>query len=429
MRTRYHLNDDEAVLESAPWNVADSCRVGWTLGGAAGDDGRARFEPMSAAVPRGERIRLQSVTLREIRMGLVEPFRISSGTADLRRILLLETRDADGFNAWSECVAGEWPYFSPETIDTAWLAIREWLGPLALAEPFAGPEAVHPRLEAAVRGHYMARAAVEMGVWVLAAERAQSSLAALLGGTRPQIATGISIGIQDRPERLVDVVRGALAQGYRKAKIKVQPGADVAYLAAVREAVGDGAPLMADANSAYATADFDHLAGFDRFGLLMIEQPLGRDDLVRHAALQRRLTTPVCLDESITSLDRVDDMLELGSGRIVNIKPGRVGGFAAARAIHDRCAAAGVPVWCGGMLESGVGRACNVALASLPNFVLPADLSPSARYWRSDIVTPEWTMDAAGMVTVPRDRPGLGVAVDRDRVDDLTVRSETLTAR
>ena len=384
---------------------------------------------MSAAVPRGERIRLQSVTLREIRMALVEPFRISSGTADLRRILLLETRDADGFTAWSECVAGEWPYFSSETIDTAWLAIREWLGPLALAEPFAGPEAVHPRLEAAVRGHYMARAAVEMGVWVLAAERAQSSLAALLGGTRPQIATGISIGIQDRPERLVDVVRGALAQGYRKAKIKVQPGADVAYLAAVREAVGDGAPLMADANSAYATADFDHLAGFDRFGLMMIEQPLGRDDLVRHAALQRRLTTPVCLDESITSLDRVDDMLELGSGRIVNIKPGRVGGFAAARAIHDRCAAAGIPVWCGGMLESGVGRACNVALASLPNFVLPADLSPSARYWRTDIVTPEWTMDAAGMVTVPRDRPGLGVAVDRDRVEDLTVRSETLTAR
>ena len=224
-------------------------------------------------------------------------------------------------------------------------------------------------------------------------------------------------------------MRRALAQGYRKAKIKVRPGADVDYLAAVREAVGGGAPLMADANSAYTTADFDHLAGFDRFGLMMIEQPLGRDDLLRHAALQRRLSTPVCLDESITSLDRVDDMIELGSGRIVNIKPGRVGGLAAARAIHDRCAAAGIPVWCGGMLESGVGRACNVALASLPNFVLPGDLSPSARYWQSDIVSPEWTMDAAGLVTVPRDRPGLGVAVDRDRVEDLTVRSETLTAR
>lgn len=374
-------------------------------------------------------IRLRSITLREIRMALVEPFRISSGAADLRRILLLETRDADGFAAWSECVAGERPYFSPETIDTAWLAIRQWLGPLVLDAPISGPDAVHPRLDAAVRGHYMAKAAVEMGVWVLAAERAQTSLAALLGGARPRIATGISIGIQDRPERLVDAVRRALAQGYRKAKIKVRPGADVKYLAAVREAVGDEAPLMADANSAYTAADFDHLAAFDRFRLMMIEQPLGRDDLVRHAALQRRLATPVCLDESITSLDRVDDMLQLGSGRIVNVKPGRVGGFASARAIHDRCAAAGVPVWCGGMLESGVGRACNVALASLPNFVLPADLSPSARYWESDIVTPEWTMDAAGMVTVPRDRPGLGVAVDRGRVDDLTVREETLAAR
>lgn len=374
-------------------------------------------------------IRLRSITLREIRMALVEPFRISSGAADLRRILLLETRDADGFTAWSECVAGERPYFSPETIDTAWLAIREWLGPLALGEPFAGPDAVHPRLEAAVRGHCMAKAAVEMGVWVLAAERAQQSLASLLGGTRARIATGISIGIQDRPEQLVDVVRRALAQGYRKAKIKVQPGADVAYVAAVREAVGDEAPLMVDANSAYTTADFDHLAALDRFGLMMIEQPLGRDDLLRHAALQRRLATPLCLDESITGLDRVDDMLELGAARIVNIKPGRVGGFATARAVHDRCAAAGIPVWCGGMLESGVGRACNVALASLPNFVLPADLSPSARYWQRDIVTPEWTMDATGQVTVPRDRPGLGVAVDGDRVDDLTVRSETLTAR
>ena len=185
---------------------------------------------------------------------------------------------------------------------------------------------------------------------------------------------------------------------------------------------------MADANSAYTIADFDHLAAFDRFNLMMIEQPLASDDLVRHAALQRRLTTPICLDESITGVDRVEDMLTLHSGRIVNIKPGRVGGLAAARAIHDRCAAAGVPVWCGGMLESGIGRAYNVALASLPNFVLPGDLSPSARYWPQDIVTPEWTMDTAGMVTVPRDRPGLGVTVDRDRVDNLTVRSETLAS-
>ena len=361
-------------------------------------------------------------------MPLVEPFQISSGTASLRRILLLETHDADGVTAWSECVAGEQPYYSPETVDTAWLAIREWIGPRVLGVPLAGPDAVLPRLDADLRGHLMAKAAVEMGVWGLAAERQGTSLASLIGGTRTQIATGISIGIQENPARLVEKVRRALEEGYQKAKIKVKPGADLTYLAAVREELGAGAPLMADANSAYTTADFDHLATFDRFNLMMIEQPLASDDLVRHAALQRRLTTPLCLDESITSVDRVEDMLTLHSGRIVNIKPGRVGGLAAARAIHDRCAAAGVPVWCGGMLESGIGRAYNVALASMPNFVLPGDISPSARYWQQDIVTPAWTMDTAGMVTVPRDRPGLGVTVDRDRVENLTVRSETLTA-
>ena len=361
-------------------------------------------------------------------MALVEPFRISSGTASLRRILLLETRDADGVTAWSECVAGEQPYYSPETVDTAWLAIREWIGPRVLGVPIAGPDAVQPRLDASLRGHRMAKATVEMAVWGLAAERNAVSLASLVGGTRAAIATGISIGIQESPRRLVEKVLRSLAEGYRKAKIKVQPGADLTYLAAVREALGVEAPLMADANSAYTTADFDHLQKLDQFGLMMIEQPLAWDDLIRHATLQRRLTTPLCLDESITCVDRVEDMLTLGSGRIVNIKPGRVGGLTAARAIHDRCAASGVPVWCGGMLESGIGRAYNVALASLPNFVLPADLSPSARYWQQDIVTPEWTMDSTGMVTVPRDRPGLGVSVDRDRVDDLTVRSETITA-
>ena len=266
-------------------------------------------------------------------MRLVEPFQISSGTASLRRILVLEIRDVDGTTAWSECVAGEQPNFSPETIDTAWLALREWIGPRLLGAPIAGPDAVLPRLDVGLRGHLMAKAAVEMGVWGLAAERTGASLATLIGGTRAQIATGISIGIQDNPARLVDKVRRSLDEGYQKAKIKVKPGADVAYLAAVREELGASAPLMADANSAYTTADFDHLAGLDRFNLMMIEQPLAWDDLVRHAALQRRLTTPLCLDESITSIDRVEDMLTLDSGRIVNIKPGRVGGLAAARAI------------------------------------------------------------------------------------------------
>jgi O-succinylbenzoate synthase len=223
-------------------------------------------------------------------------------------------------------------------------------------------------------------------------------------------------------------VEAAVAEGYRKIKVKIRPGQDVAYVRAVRAALGDAISLMADANSAYTLADADRLAELDEFGLIMLEQPLGDDDIVRHAALQRRLATPICLDESITSVDRAEDMIQLGSGRIVNIKPGRVGGFAASRAIHDLCAEAGLPVWCGGMLESGIGRAYNVALASLPNFSLPGDLSPSARYWAQDVVTPEWTMDADGMVRVPREQPGLGVAVDTDRIDALTVRSEVLTA-
>jgi O-succinylbenzoate synthase len=206
--------------------------------------------------------------------------------------------------------------------------------------------------------------------------------------------------------------------------VKIAPGVDVAYVRAVREALGPDVEIMADANSAYTLADAPTLRQLDEFDLIMIEQPLADDDLVRHAELQKRLRTPICLDESITSLDRAEDMITLGSGRIINIKPGRVGGFAASLAIHDLCQAHRIPVWCGGMLESGIGRAHNVALASLPNFMLPGDLSPSARYWERDIVTPEWTMDADGMVRVPRDQPGLGVTVDLDRVDNLTVKRE-----
>ena len=373
-------------------------------------------------------IHLREITLREIRLPLKEPFAISSGVVTTRRILLAELRDADGLTAWAECPAGAAPNYSPETIDTAWLAIQEWVAPRVLGRAVAHPRDVHSVLECDFRGHWMAKATVEMGVWALAAEREAVTLAALLGGTRDRIAVGISLGIQARPDALVAKARQAFAEGYRKVKIKIKPGADVEFVAAVREAVGPGAPLMADANSAYAPSDADHLARLDQFGLLMIEQPLAWDDLVRHAALQRRLKTPICLDESITSVERAEDMITLDAGRIVNIKPGRVGGLAQSLAIHDLCALRAVPVWCGGMLESGVGRAYNVALASLPNFTIAGDLSPSARYWARDIVTPEWTMDAGGTMAVPRHPPGIGVTVDLDRVDDLTVRRHTLTA-
>lgn len=371
-------------------------------------------------------MRLARVELREIRLPLREPFRISSGEVSERRILLLELEDADGQRTWSECVAGEHPNYSAETVDTAWTALQAWVLPRVLGVPVAATD-VHALLEKDFRGHRMAKAALEMGCWALEAVRAGRSLAEHIGGVREFVPVGISLGIQTSPAALVEKARTALAEGYRKIKLKIQPGADVTHVGAVREALGPAAPLMADANNAYDIADCEALVALDAFGLAMIEQPLESEDLVRHAALQRRLRTPICLDESITSVRRAEDMIELGAGRIVNIKPGRVGGFTEARAIHDVCSAHSVPVWCGGMLESGIGRAYNVALASLPNFTIPGDISPSARYWERDIVKPEWTMNN-GFVRVPLDRPGPGVDVDLDRVDDLTVRAEARTA-
>ena len=373
-------------------------------------------------------ITIAAITLREIRLPLREPFATAHGTVEDRRILLLELDGGDGVRAWSECVAMAEPSYFPDTVDTAWLAIRCWLSPRVLGRPFADVRDVHRAL-AGIRGHQMARAAVEMGAWGLEATRRGVSLAELLGGTRETVATGVALGLQDDLERLIDKARHAVAEGYRRLKLKIRPGADVEPLAALRQALGDGVALMADANSAYTLGDAGRLARLDDLGLEMIEQPLAWDDLVRHAKLQKRLATPICLDESITGFERTQDMLALRSGRIVNLKPGRVGGLAEALAIHDLCRRSGVPVWCGGMLESGIGRAYNVALASLPGFNLPGDLSPSARYWRHDIVTPEWTMDDRGRVAVPRKVPGIGVGVDRDRVEDLTVRRQVLAPR
>ena len=370
--------------------------------------------------------RLERIVLREIRLPLKEPFRISSGVVSDRRICLLELLATDGSTGWSECVAGEQPNYSYETIDTAWHAMREWLVPRMLGRSFDHPDAVFPALDRGVCGHNMAKAAIEMGCWDLAAKQANLPLSKLLGGTRDRVATGISIGIQANADELAQRSRAAYEQGYRKIKVKIEPGADIDYVRAVRRELGPGVHLMADANSAYTLADAGHLQQLDAFNLIMIEQPLSREDLLRHAELQRRLTTPLCLDESITSVDRAEDMITLGAGRIINIKPGRVGGFAVSKGIHDLCQRNAIPVWCGGMLESVVGRAHNVALASLANFTLPGDLSPSARYWARDIVSPEWTMDADGMVHVPLDKPGIGVTVDMNFVDQITVRREVL---
>jgi o-succinylbenzoate synthase len=370
-------------------------------------------------------LQLTRLTLREIRLPLREPFQISSGTMSERRMALLELHDTSGATTWSECVADATPNYSPETIDTCWLAITQWVAPRVLFRAFASPGEVHAVLEQDFRGHQMAKAAVEMGMWGLEAERLAMPLARLIGGTRSEIATGISLGIQASPEALVARAGAALAEGYRKVKIKIKPGKDIAFVRAVREAFPE-APLMADANNAYSLQECDSLVVMDDLGLMMIEQPLAWDDIARHASLQARLRTPICLDESITSLEKAQDMVALGSGRIINIKPGRVGGFTSSIAIHDYCEANGIPVWCGGMLESGIGRAYNVALASLSNFVKPGDVSPSARYWERDVVRPEWTMSTDGMVQVPLQRRGIGVEVDVDRIEDLTVRRESL---
>lgn len=373
-------------------------------------------------------MRLTEIELREIRLPLLEPFRISSGTVTDRRILLLRLTDQSGAQTWSECVAFDRPIYSPETVDTAWLAITAWLAPRLLAVDIEAPDQVAALLGAGVVGHPMAKAALEMGCWALAAEIDGVPLASVIGGQRERVGTGVSLGIQKSPDALAEHVDRARREGYRRVKVKIAPGADLEFLRAARAAIGPEGDLTADANSAYTLADADHLARMDEVELKYLEQPLGQDDLLRHAELQRRMKTPLCLDESITSVERCEDMLSLGSGRVVNIKPGRVGGLLESRRIHDVCAAAGIPVWCGGMLESGIGRAYNVALASLPNFTLPGDISPSRRYWARDIVTPEWTMDAEGFVTVPLSRPGIGVEVDESWVEELTSRREVLRA-
>ena len=381
-------------------------------------------------------LRLARIDLREIRLPLVEPFRTANGVVDARRIVLLTLTDTDGAVAWSECVAESRPTYSPDTVDSCWLALTEWIVPLALGATFDTPSTMHSLLDRQVRGHHMARAAVEMGAWALEATRRSMPLATLLasevGATpRDSVETGIALGMQDDMAALVDRVTRAQREGYRRIKLKVEPGRDVEWARAARDAVGASMNLAVDGNCSYSLDNADHaaaLGALDSLGLSMIEQPLGHDDLVRHAELQQRMRTPICLDESIRDAASVRSMHALRGGRMVNVKPGRVGGFTEALMIHRTCGDAGIPLWCGGMLECGIGRAYNVALASLPGFTQPGDLSPSARYWERDVVTPAWTMDA-GRVRVPLDRTGIGVEVDDGFVDSLTVRASTFTAR
>ena len=362
-------------------------------------------------------MRIERMTLRLVRLPLVAFFETSFGRV-YHRTFILVTLDGDGAQGLGECVAEVDPYYSSETNVGAWHIIKDFLAPLVIGATFADPREVFPAM-ARVRGHHMAKAAVEMAAWDLAARLRNVPLSRLLGGTRREIPSGVSIGIQDSLEHLAAKVGTELDAGYRRIKLKIKPGWDVAAVETVRARFGD-VPLMVDANAAYTLADADHLAALDRFGLMMIEQPLEYDDVRDHAALQRRIATAICLDESIHSVRAAEEALALEACRIVNIKPGRLGGHAESIRVHDVCGARGIPVWHGGMLESGIGRAHNIHLASLPNFTLPGDIAASRRYFAPDLIEPGIEVSRDGMVAVPTG-PGIGVTVDWDRVDAATV--------
>src|SRR5436309_901842 len=340
-------------------------------------------------------MKIEAITLREIRMPLVHFFETSFGRTTERRILLV-TVHTDGPEGWGECVAGEDPFYSEESIDTAWYAMERYLAP-ALAGKSIGKGSDAPALFSRVRGHRMAKAALENALWDAEAQARKVPLWDLLGGTLSQIACGVSIGVQNSHEQLLEKIETEVAAGYQRIKIKVKPGWDLEVLTKVRKR-WPNIVLSCDANSAYRPADLDQLRKFDDFNLLMIEQPLWDDDIFHHAKLQRELKTSICLDESVRHVRDAEQAIGLGACRIVNIKVGRVGGFSEAIAVHDQCLQHNIPVWCGGMLETGIGRAHNIALSTLPNFRLPGDVSASTRYWEEDIVEPEITVTAQGTI-------------------------------
>ena len=367
-------------------------------------------------------MRLRKITLREIHIPLIAPFETSFGSTSLRRILLVEA-DVDGISGWGESTAGENPYYSYETVETARHIIRDFLWPMLKGRELNAASEVFDLL-AQVRGHNMAKAAVETAIWDAEAKQKNLPLAKLLGGAREEISSGVSIGIQPSIEVLIAKVEKELAAGYQRVKIKIKPGNDVEPARALRQRF-PRLRLMVDANSAYSLEDALLLQQLDQFFLIMIEQPLGYDDIYSHAALQRQLETPICLDECIHDIEHARAAIEIAACKIINMKLGRVGGHTAARRIHDLCQSKSIPVWCGGMLESGIGRAHNIAMSTLPNFTLPGDVSASRRYWTEDIIEPEVEVTPKGTIRVPT-APGIGYAPRLDRIEALTKQREVL---
>ena len=368
-------------------------------------------------------MKIEAVTLREIRMPLVHFFETSFGRTTERRILLVTLHG--GPEGWGECVAGEDPFYSEESVDTAWYVMEKYLAPAVLGKTIARGADV-PALFGRVRGHRMAKGALENAVWDAEAEEYRQPLWRLLDGSQQEIACGVSIGIQNSVEQLLEKIATELAAGYRRIKVKCKPGWDVNVFEQIRCRWPD-ILLSCDANSAYCLDQTEHLKQFDRFNLLMIEQPLWHDDFYFHAQLQKQIKTAICLDEAIHGCRDAQAAIELGACRIINIKVGRVGGFSEAVAVHNVAQKARIPVWCGGMLETGIGRSHNIALSTLPNFTLPGDVSASKRYWKEDIIEPAVEVSSQGFIRASQE-VGRGFKLKTDLIEKLTVRKQTLRA-
>jgi len=366
---------------------------------------------------------IQSIELREIRLPLVHFFETSFGRTTERRIILARVTDANGAEGWGECTAGEGPFYSNEWTETAWTTLVEFLGPMMLRKEVESAAHVF-KLMKPVRGHRMAKATLETACWDLEAKNAGVPLWKHLGGTRSEVACGVSIGIQDTPDALIEKIRKEVDAGYQRIKIKIKPGWDLGIVERVRKEFPE-IRLMGDANSAFKLSDVPLFQQLDQFNLMMLEQPLAHDDIFDHAVLQRQIQTPVCLDESICSPEDACHAIQLESCRIINIKLGRVGGHAEAKRVEQVARDNEIPVWCGGMLESGIGRAHNIAMSTLAGFTLPGDVSASARYWEEDIIEPPVTVSERGTIKAP-EAPGIGFNINVERIEALTVRKETI---
>jgi o-succinylbenzoate synthase len=362
-------------------------------------------------------MKITNITIRHLQMKLKAPFTTSFGTFTNKDFLLLEAKDQDGTIGWGESVAFHSPWYNEETLQTNWHMLEDFLIPLILNKEINHPNEVS-EIFAPIRKNNMAKSTIEGAVWDIYTQQTNQSLASALGGTKDKIEVGISIGIQKSIEDLVVLVDEYVKEGYKRIKVKIKPGWDVEVMRTLRENFPNVA-IMADANSAYRLEEAELLKQLDEFDLTMIEQPLASDDIIDHSHLQKMLNTPICLDESIHSVEDARKAVELGSTKIINIKIGRVGGLTEAKKIHDYCEANGIPVWCGGMLESGIGRAHNVALTTLSNFILPGDTASSNRYWEKDIILPE-VVAVNGYIEVPQ-TAGIGYEVDREAVESFTV--------